>query len=95
MCVALREFALAVRQHDPQRIIISGNAFPRVSAWHQVEEKSWQPDTRVQFAEVLAAENPSPINTLCVHADPIDGWTSAGLSGYERSAGHEEAVVCW
>ncbi len=64
--VALREFALEVRKHDPQRIIISGNAFPRVSAWHQAHEKNWQRDTREQFAEMLAADNPSPINTLCV-----------------------------
>jgi cellulase (glycosyl hydrolase family 5) len=63
---ALREFALEVRKHDPQRIIVSGNAFPRVSAWHQAKEKSWQRDTREQFAEVLAADNPSPMNTLCV-----------------------------
>jgi len=64
--VALREFALEVRKHDPQRIIVSGNAFPRISAWHQAKEKSWTRDTREQFAEVLAADNPSPINTLSV-----------------------------
>ncbi|MHB8520633.1 MAG: cellulase family glycosylhydrolase [Limisphaerales bacterium] len=64
--VALREFALEVRKHDPQRIIVSGNAFPRVSAWHQAQEKSWKHDTREQFAEMLAADNPSPINTLSV-----------------------------
>jgi hypothetical protein len=64
--VALREFALEVRKHDPQRIIVSGNAFPRVSAWHQAMEKSWKPDTRDQFAAVLAADNPSPMNTLSV-----------------------------
>ncbi len=68
LSVALHEFALTVRQHDPQRIIISGNAFPRRSAWHQQEEKSWQADSRDQFARVLAAENPRPINTLSVHA---------------------------
>ncbi len=64
--VALREFALEVRKHDSQRIIVSGNAFPRISAWHQAKEKSWTRDTREQFAEVLAADNPSPINTLSV-----------------------------
>ena len=64
--VAFREFAREVRKHDPQRIIASGNAFPRVSAWHQAQEKSWQTDTRAQFAEMLAADNPSPINTLSV-----------------------------
>ncbi len=64
--VAFREFAREVRKHDPQRIIVSGNAFPRVSAWHQVQEKSWKSDTRAQFAEMLAADNPGPINTLSV-----------------------------
>lgn len=64
--VAFREFALEVRKHDPQRIIVSGNAFPRVSAWHQAQEKSWKKDTRAQFAEMLAADNPSPVNTLSV-----------------------------
>lgn len=71
--VALREFALEVRRLDPHRIIISGNATPRPSAWHQAHEKSWQPDTREQFAEMLAADNPSPINTL-------------SLRGYDASA---------
>ncbi len=64
--VAFREFALEVRQHDPQRIIVSGNATPRPSAWHQAHGKSWQKDTDEQFVEMLAADNPSPINTLCV-----------------------------
>jgi hypothetical protein len=64
--VALREFALEVRKQDPQRIIISGNATPRPSAWHQAQEKNWKKDTREQFAEMLAADNPTPMNTLCV-----------------------------
>lgn len=66
--VALREFALEVRKYDPQRIIVSGNSIPRLSAWHQAQEKSWQPDTREQFAAMLAADNPAPMNTLCVRA---------------------------
>jgi hypothetical protein len=64
--VALREFALAVREYDPHRIIVSGNATPRVSAWHQAHEKNWGKDTPEQFAEMFAADNPSPINTLSV-----------------------------
>ncbi|NOS72386.1 MAG: cellulase family glycosylhydrolase [Verrucomicrobia bacterium] len=64
--VAFREFAFEVRKHDPHRIIVSGNAFPRLSAWHQAQEKSWKQDTREQFAEMLAADNPSPMNTLSV-----------------------------
>ncbi len=64
--VALQEFAREVRRHDPRRIIVSGNATPRPSAWHQAREKSWRQDTPEQFAEMLAADNPSPMNTLCV-----------------------------
>ncbi len=64
--VAFHEFALEVQKHDPHRIIVSGNAFPRLSAWHQAQEKSWKQDTREQFAEMLAADNPSPMNTLSV-----------------------------
>jgi hypothetical protein len=63
---AFRAFADEVRRHDARRIIISGNAFPRVSAWHQAQEKSWRRDTPEQFAEVLGADNPSPMNTLSV-----------------------------
>lgn len=66
--VALREFALEVRKHDRRRIIVSGNSFPRPSAWHQARERSWKKDSPGQFAEMLAADNPSPINTLCVRA---------------------------
>ena len=69
--VALREFALEVKQHDPRRIIVSGNGTPRPSAWHQAHEKSWKQDTSDQFGEMLAVDNPSPINTLSVRGyDP-------------------------
>jgi len=64
--LALREFAIEVRKQDSQRIIISGNATPRPSAWHQAKERSWAADTPAQFAEMLAADNPSPVNTLSV-----------------------------
>ena len=66
--VAFREFAREVRKHDKERIVVSGNAFPRPSAWHQVQEKSWKSDTPEQFAEMLAADNPTPMNTLSVRA---------------------------
>jgi hypothetical protein len=65
---ALAEFAREVRRHDPRRIITSGNAFPRPTAWHQRKEKSWTADTPEQFAEMLLADNPDPINVVSVHA---------------------------
>ena len=61
---ALVEFGREVRRHDPGRLILSGNAFPRLSAWHQMTEKSWGKDSPEQFATMLAADNPDPINSL-------------------------------
>lgn len=66
--IAFRAFANEVRKYDPHRLIISGNAFPRPSAWHQKQERSWRNDTPEQFAVMLAADNPSPINSLSVRA---------------------------
>ena len=61
---ALTEFAREVRRHDPHRLIISGNAFPRPSAWHQEHERNWHRDAPEQWAEMLAADNPLPIGSL-------------------------------
>lgn len=66
--IAFRAFANEVRKYDSHRLIISGNAFPRPSAWHQQQERSWQNDTPEQFAAMLAADNPPPINSLSVRA---------------------------
>lgn len=66
--LAFVEFAKEIRRLDPHRLIITGNAFPRVSAWHQRAEKSWSKDTPEQFSEMLAADNPNPVNSLSVRA---------------------------
>ena len=63
---AFQAFAQEVRRFDRHRVVITGNAFPRPSAWHQAHEKTWRRDTPEQFAEVLAADNPSPVDTLSV-----------------------------
>lgn len=65
--VAFREFGKEVRRHDPHRVIITGNSLERPSAWHQREERSWKKDSPEQFAEMLNADNPDPVNVLCVH----------------------------
>ena len=64
---ALSEFAREVRRHDPYRFITSGNSIPRASAWHNWKERSWKADTPEQFAEMLAFENPDPLNVLSIH----------------------------
>ena len=62
--VALEEFAREVRRHDADRLILSGNAFPRPSAWHQQHEGTWKSDSTEQRLEMLLSDNPSPVSTL-------------------------------
>jgi hypothetical protein len=64
---ALVAFAETVRKFDKTRIIISGNAAPRPSAWHNLHGQTWTADTEPQFAEVLLRDNPDPIDMICVH----------------------------
>ena len=64
---AFAEFAKEVRRHDPRRMITSGNAFPRPTAWHQRAEGNWEPDTAEQSAEMLLGDNPDPMSVLSVH----------------------------
>ncbi len=85
---ALRAFAEEVRRHDPTRMIVSGNAFPRVSAWHQAHEGSWKRDTPEQFAEALAADNPSPIDTLSVRG--YDAVADLGRIPQAMEVAHRE-----
>ena len=66
--VALKAFATTVRTLDPDRLILSGNAFPRRSAWHQREHQTWDVDSPEQFAEMLRGDNPDPLNSLSVRA---------------------------
>ncbi len=62
--VALEEFAREVRRNDKHRLILSGNAFPRPSSWHQQHEGNWKSDSLAQRVEMLLADNPSPVSSL-------------------------------
>ncbi|MGD0090426.1 MAG: cellulase family glycosylhydrolase [Planctomycetota bacterium] len=81
-------FAEAVRKLDAARVIISGNAAPRPSAYHNVTERTWKPDTEAQFAEILLRDNPDPINTICVHIyhDKKNGYPG-GAQSIEAAVG--------
>ena len=68
VCAAFTAFATEVRKLDAHRLILTGGAFPRSSAWHQEHEKSWKRDSAEQFAEMFKKLNPDPINALSVHA---------------------------
>lgn len=61
-------FGTAVREHDPHRLIFTGDSFLRPSAWHQEQENSWTRDTMEQFAEMLTKANPDPISGIELHA---------------------------
>jgi hypothetical protein len=63
---ALRLFGEEVRKLDPDRLILSGNAFPRPTAWHQWKEKSWTRDTPAQAEDMLRDDNPDPVGMLSV-----------------------------
>ncbi|MFD0716675.1 hypothetical protein [Paenibacillus sp. GCM10027626] len=64
---ALNIFAVEVRKYDQHRVIISGNSIPRPSAWNQKHQRTFDQDTEEQFAEMLLAEHPDPLNMLSVH----------------------------
>jgi len=73
MLTVYAEFARIVRKHDPHRALITGNSIPRPSAYHNTSEKSWKTDSPKQFATVLLRDNPSPFNTISIHAYPQAG----------------------
>ncbi len=85
--VAVRAFAETLRKIDPRRPIISGNSLPRASAYHNVTEHSWKPDTPEQFREILLRDNPAPFDTLCVHVYP------AKENGYPAGAKSLDELV--
>lgn len=86
--VAAVAFAETVRRLDPTRFITTGNAIPRVSAFHNSNGGTWEPDTEAQFAAVLRRDNPDPFNTTCVHIYPDDKDVYAGgASSLEASVG--------
>ncbi len=76
---AFREFAKAVHTYDRTRIVCTGNSIPRPSAWRQMHEGTWAKDSPGQFAEMLAGDNPDPVDTISVHiyADSVDRFAEA------------------
>ncbi len=70
MLTAYEQFAQTVHRFDKDRIIITGNSIPRLSAYHNTKEKSWTQDAPEQFAYILQRDNPDQFNTICVHIYP-------------------------
>ncbi len=65
---AFADFAKVVRTYDSQRLIFTGDSFPRLSAWHQQHENNWAKDSPEQFAEMLGGANPDLISGVSLHA---------------------------
>ncbi len=84
MRVAFREFAQEVRKSDPNRVIGTGDSFPRLSAWHQETEGSWKHDSTEQFAEMLAKANPDPVSIISLHAYEDDDQRFAAALAVAR-----------
>jgi len=83
MVVALSEFAKEVRRHDGWRAVFSGHSHPRPSAWHNTRERSWKPDNREQFRQIILRDNPAPLDTIGVHVyggrpveEEMSAWTN-------------------
>lgn len=77
LIVMMTAFAKEVRKYDGSRIVITGNAISRSSAWNLLHNKQWTRDTRAQYIEILGVQNPDPIDVLCLHAypaAPTDGY---------------------
>jgi hypothetical protein len=69
---AFADFAKVVRTYDSQRLIFTGDSFPRNSAWHQQHENNWTKDSTEQYGEMLVSANPDPISGISLHAYEVE-----------------------
>ena len=65
---AFNAFGAAVKKYDPNRLVVTGDSFPRLAAWHLERHKSWEHDSVDQFKQMLIKANPDPINGISLHA---------------------------
>lgn len=94
--VALRVFAQTARKLDPTRVIFTGNAAPRASAWHNVTENSWLPDSRAQFGEILLRDNPDPFDSITIHVyHESTGSYPGGAKTIDEFVGVANALARW
>ena len=84
---AFAAFAREVRRYDPHRPITTGNSILRPSAWHQIHEGTWGRDTPEQFAEMLLADHPNPVNLISVHCYGVNVERMGPAAEAARGAG--------
>ena len=71
-------FAATALELDPARPVVTGNAMPRVSAWHNANGRTWDPDDAAQFAAMLQRNDPDPFALITVHIYPDKDGAYAG-----------------
>ncbi len=64
---AFTAFANEVRKYDATRPLLSGDAFPRPSAWNQEHRRTWSADTPEQADQMLTFVNPAPLTGISIH----------------------------
>ena len=65
---AFAAFADEVRKYDPHRVVSTGDSLPRESGWHNWAAGTWTVDSPDQFALLLGADNPDPVDIISIHA---------------------------
>ncbi len=65
--VAYKEFAKTVRSIDKKRLLITGDATPRPSAYNLHHNKSWKIDTEKEAIQNLIEATPTPYDFISVH----------------------------
>lgn len=65
---AFAAFADEVRKYDAYRVISTGDSLPRESGWHNWAKGTWTADSPDQFALLLGADNPDPVDIVSIHA---------------------------
>ncbi len=70
----------AVRLHDPDRIVFTGDSTARESTWHNTNEGTWTQDTRQQWLSMMfTRDNPLQYESTSFHLYPHrDGDYFAG-----------------
>jgi hypothetical protein len=83
---AFRAFAREVRRHDGFRMISSGNAITRDSAWHNWQEHSFEKDSVEQSEVMIRDDNPAPLDVISSHAYREDLGRIPDAVGVARAA---------
>jgi len=65
-----QELHQSIREIDPHRIIVTGDAMLRNAAWHNHHRDEWGLDTREQSLEMFTADTPKNFSVASIHLYP-------------------------